>query len=117
MRILLVEDNALTRCMIKALLVKLGHEVTAEAENGREAVKHFTELRPDVVFLDLILPGKSGMEVLGELRNIAPKTQVVVVTAVDQEEIDRQLSDKGILAVLHKPFSFGDLKTLMKGLA
>lgn len=116
MKILLVEDNALTRCMIKALLVKLGHEVTAEAENGSEAIKHFTELKPDVVFLDLILPGKSGVEVLEDLRHVDPKTRVVFITAIDQKEIDRRLSGKGVHAILRKPFSFGDFKTLMASL-
>lgn len=117
MKILLVEDNALTRSMIKALLAELGHEVISEAENASEAIKHFMELKPDVVFLDLILPGKSGLEVLKDLRNIAPQTKVVVITAVDQAEIDRLLSDKGIYAILRKPFSFGDFKTLINDLA
>ena len=57
MKVLLVEDNALTRYTIRALLEKLGHEVVAEAEDGDSAVKCFREHTPDVVFLDLILPG------------------------------------------------------------
>ncbi|MDO8804261.1 MAG: response regulator [Elusimicrobiota bacterium] len=113
----MVEDNALTRGMIKTMLAKLGYEDIAEAENGSEAIDHFSEFKPDVVFLDLILPGKSGMGVLEDLRNVAPKTRVVVITAVDQAEIDRQLSDKGIHTILRKPFSFGDFKTLMASLA
>jgi len=116
MRVLLVEDNALTRYTIKSLLVKLGHEVVAEAEDGQEAVKYFTELRPDVVFLDLILPGKSGVEILGDLRAVDPAARIVVVTAVEQDEIDRRLADKGVNAILRKPFSYEDFKALMKDL-
>lgn len=88
-----------------------------EAEDGEKAVQYFTRLKPDVVFLDLILPGKSGVEVLADLRRVDPQTRVVVITAVDQVEIDRQLSGKGIHAILRKPFSFGDFKTLMASLA
>ena len=117
MRVLLVEDNALTRFTIKSLLDKLGHEVVAEAEDGPSAVKFFTELKPDVVFLDLILPGKSGVEILEDLRAVDPAARVVVVTAVEQDEIDRRLADKGVSAILRKPFSFEDFKTLMKNLA
>ena len=117
MKILLVEDNALTRCMIKDLLIKFGHEITAEVENGNEVVKYFTEHKPDVVFLDIILPGKSGMEVLTDLQSLDPKTRIVVITAVDQEELNRQLSGKGIYAILHKPFSFDDFKAVMESLA
>lgn len=117
MKVLLVDDNALTRYTIKSLLDKLGHEVVAEAEDGPSAVKYFRELRPDVVFLDLILPGRSGVEVLEDLRAVDPAARVVVVTAVDQDEIDRRLADKGVCAILRKPFSYDDFKTLMKDLA
>ena len=87
-----------------------------EAEDGDKAVQYFTSLKPDVVFLDLILPGKSGIEVLEDLRRVDPKTRIVVITAVDQVEIDRRLSGKNIHAIIRKPFSFGDFKTLMASL-
>ena len=116
MKILLVEDNALTRGMIKTMLAKLGYEDIAEAENGSEAIKHFTKFKPDVVFLDLILPGKSGMGVLEDLRSVDQKARIVVITAVDQKEIGHQLSNKGIHTILRKPFSFGDFKTLIASL-
>jgi len=117
MRVLLVEDNALTRNTIKALLGRLGHEVVAEAETGTSAAKSFAELKPDVVLLDLILPGRSGLEVLEDLLKLDPRARVVVVTAVDQDEMDRQLLDKGVHAILRKPFSFDDFKAALKGLA
>ncbi|MBI4349828.1 MAG: response regulator [Elusimicrobia bacterium] len=117
MKVLLVEDNALTRNTIKALLAKLGHEIVAEAENGDKAVEQFAEFKPEVVFLDIILPGKSGLEVLDEILEIDPKARVVVITAVDQDEIDNRLYDKGVCAILRKPFSFDDFKVLMKDLA
>lgn len=117
MKVLLVEDNALTRYTIRSLVEKLGHEVVAEAEDAAGAVKSFREHKPDVVFLDLILPGKSGVEILEDLRAVDPAAKVVVVTAVEQEEIDRRLADKGVAAILRKPFSFDDFKALMKGLA
>lgn len=103
--------------MIKDLLIKSGHEVIAEVENGNEVIKYFTEHKPDVVFLDIILPGKSGIEVLTDLQRLDPKTRIVVITAVDQEKINRQLSGKGVHAILHKPFSFDDFKAVMESLA
>lgn len=116
MKVLVVDDNALTRYTIKALLDKLGHEVVAEAETGEQAMGFFSALKPDVVFLDLILPGKSGVEVLEDLRAADPKARIVVITAVDQHELDRRLADKGVVTVLRKPFSFDDFKALMKSL-
>ena len=107
----------MTRHVIKSLLLKLGHEIVGEAEDGEKALRCFTRLKPDVVFLDILLPGRSGIEVLADLRRMDPKTRVVLITAVDQAEIARQLSDKGIHAILRKPFSFGGFKTLMASLA
>jgi len=117
MRVLIVEDNALTRHTIKALLNKLGHEVVGEAEESVGAVRCFTELKPDVVFLDLILPGKSGVEIFEDLRRINPKPKIVILTAVEQEEIDRQLSNKGADAIMRKPFSFEEFKNLLKSIS
>lgn len=116
MKVLLVEDNALTRYTIKSLLLKLGHEVVGEAEDAQSAVEAYRQLKPDVVFLDLILPGRSGVEVLGDLRAVDPAAKIVVVTAVEQDEIDKRLADKGVDAILRKPFSYEDFKTLMRDL-
>ena len=58
MKVLIVEDNALTRYTIKTLLQKMGHEVVGEAEDAESAVKTYKETKPEIVFLDLILPGK-----------------------------------------------------------
>lgn len=107
----------MTRYVIKTILTKLGHEIVGEADTGEKAVQFFTSLKPDVVFLDLILPGKSGLEVLEELRSVDPETRIVIITAVDQVEIDRRLSGKGVQAILRKPFSYGDFKTLMISLS
>ena len=117
MKVLIVDDNALTRYTIKSLLNKLGPEVVGEAEDAAGAIRCFTELKPDVVFLDIILPGRSGVEILEELRRINPKSKIVILTAVDQKETDRQLSSKGAAAVMHKPFSFKELENLFKSFA
>ena len=69
------------------------------------------------MLLDIVLPGKSGVELLEELRKICPGVRVAVITAVEQDEIDRRLADKGVAAILRKPFSFDDFKALMKDLA
>lgn len=113
MKILLVDDNLLTRSMIKDLLTEMGHQVTAEAENGNEAVKFFTEFKPELVLLDLIMPGKSGLETLEEIRTLDPGARVVMVTAVQQDAMTQQLLEKGAAAVLHKPFMYEELAEVL----
>ncbi|MEI7480790.1 MAG: response regulator [Elusimicrobiota bacterium] len=110
MKALIVEDNALMRYTIKSLLLKLGHEVVGEAGDAESAINAYTALKPEVVFLDLILPGRSGVEILEVLRGLDPKIKVVVVTAIEQTELDRKLSNKGVMTVIRKPFSYEEFK-------
>jgi two-component system chemotaxis response regulator CheY len=87
--------------------------VVGEAENGDEAVKVFAEQKPELVMLDMIMPGKTGLETLQEIRVLDPKAKVVMVTAVQQEALTQELLAKGALAILHKPFMYGDLEAVL----
>jgi len=116
-KIIIVDDNEITRDLMKAILQAMGHEVTGEADNGNDAVEIFKEQRPDLVLLDLIMPGKTGLQVLEEIRAINPAARVVMVTAVQQEGISKTLLEKGAVAVLNKPFSYSEFEEAMKRLA
>ena len=110
MKVLIIDDNALTRYTIKSLLQKLGHEVVGEAEDGDSALKLYAGLKPEIVLLDLILPGKSGVEILEDIRKMDPAARVVIISAVEQDELDRRLLDRGVTAVIRKPFSYEEFK-------
>lgn len=110
MKFLIVEDNALTRFTIKSIVESMGHQVVAEAEDAEGAMKGFAESKPDIVLLDLILPGKSGVEILADIKKKDPSARVLVITAVEQAEIDRRLSEKGAAGILRKPFSVEEFK-------
>ncbi|MBI4802116.1 MAG: response regulator [Elusimicrobia bacterium] len=110
MKILIVDDNVMIRGMLRDLLEQMGHEVAGEAEESEGAIRVFTAVRPEVVFLDLIMPGKSGIEVLEELRKIDPGAKIVIVTAVEQERMDKKIFEKGVNAIIRKPFSYEELE-------
>jgi len=114
MKVLIVDDNASTRNVLNVILTKAGHEVVGEAEDGQTALKAFVELRPDVVLLDIIMPGISGIVVLEEMRRIDPSAKVIMLTAVDQDEVTRELESKGAAAMIFKPFTYEDLKTALE---
>lgn len=113
MKVLIVEDNELMRYTIRAVLTELGHEVAGEAEDGETAVRMYKEFKPDIVFLDLILPGRSGVDIMDDLRKIDPKARVVIVTALEQDEMDRKLFSKGAAAIIHKPFSYEEFRKVI----
>jgi DNA-binding NarL/FixJ family response regulator len=85
-RILIADDHPLTRDALAALLVQQGFEVVGDAASGDEAIVGARRLQPDLVLLDLTMPGMDGLTALPRIREEAPSCEVVVLTASDAEE-------------------------------
>jgi DNA-binding NarL/FixJ family response regulator len=84
-RVLLVDDHDLFRTGLRNLLEEQGVQIVGEAGNGADAVRYVRELAPDVVVMDLNMPGMSGVEATRQITSIAPLTRVVVLTISDQD--------------------------------
>jgi AmiR/NasT family two-component response regulator len=107
-RVVIGEDEALIRLDLKEMLEEEGFEVVAEAADGKAAVELATDLRPDLVILDVkmpILDGISAAEQIASAR-VAP---VVILTAFSQRELVERARDAGAMAYLVKPFTKTDL--------
>jgi DNA-binding NarL/FixJ family response regulator len=88
LRVLLVDDHDLFRSGLRSLLEEQGLQVVGEADNGREALRLVGELAPDVVVMDLKMPGLTGVETTRQVTSIAPRTRVVVLTiSVDDDDV------------------------------
>jgi len=85
-RVLLVDDHDLFRTGLRNLLEEQGVHVVGEAANGQDAVRSVREAAPDVVVMDLNMPGMTGVEATREITSFAPLTRVVVLTISDQDE-------------------------------
>jgi two-component system nitrate/nitrite response regulator NarL len=85
-RVLIVDDHPLTRDALGRLLAAHGFEVVGEAGGGEDAVRLARELAPDLVLLDLSMPGLGGLDALPLLREAAPGCEVVILTASEDEE-------------------------------
>jgi DNA-binding NarL/FixJ family response regulator len=85
-RILLVDDHPLTRSALSGLLQQHGFDVVGEAADGEQAIERAARLRPDLILLDLSMPGLDGLSALPRLREAAPDCEVVVLTASGTEE-------------------------------
>lgn len=112
MRVLIAEDEALIRMDLREMLTEEGHEVVGEARDGAEAISLARELAPDIIFMDVKMPGTDGLEaarVISEER-IAP---VVMVTAFSQQSYVDGAADAGALAYLVKPFTKRDIVPAM----
>jgi len=86
MRVLLVDDHPITRNALSALLGQHDFTVVGEAADGAEAVELARKLRPQLVLLDLSMPGLGGLEALPRIRDAAPECEVVVLTASGTEQ-------------------------------
>jgi DNA-binding NarL/FixJ family response regulator len=85
-RILIVDDHPLTRSALSALLKQHDFDVVGEASDGEHAIERARELNPDLILLDLSMPGMNGLEALPKLREAAPGSEVVVLTASGTED-------------------------------
>lgn len=96
LRILIVDDHAVVRRGVRALLESQdGWEVCGEADNGPEAIEKVADLKPDVVVLDVSLPGLNGLEATPHILKASPNTEVLVLTMHHSEELARQVLRSG----------------------
>src|SRR5258706_2501765 len=108
LRVLIAEDEALTRTILRARLEKLGHTVVAEAENGAQAVEAAQASKPDVIIMDIRMPEMDGIEAARQIVQESP-CAILFLTAFSEDSLVEQASDAGALAYLMKPFRKEDL--------
>lgn len=112
-RILIVEDDAMVCEMICSVVEGLGYIVAGRAAEGEEAVSLVSQLRPDLVLMDLRLPGIDGVEATARINAVCP-TPVVVLTAYDTPDFVSRAIDAGVGAYLLKPPEADELARAMK---
>jgi len=103
-RVLITDDAAFMREMLREILTGGGYEIVAEAADGEEALARYGEHHPDVVTLDIVMPGKSGLEVLRELTATDPSACVVMCSALGQEALVMEALEAGAKEYIIKPF-------------
>lgn len=109
-RTLLVDDHLLARAGIRALLESLpGYNVIGECADGTEAVSMARALAPDLILLDLMMPGLSGIEVARHIRSFNPDTKILMLSVVDRQESANKALEAGANGYLAKDFIFDEL--------
>jgi two-component system, chemotaxis family, chemotaxis protein CheY len=112
-KVLVVDDSALSRRILRTILQQGGNDVT-EAEDGLTAIEKYYLENPDVVFLDMIMRGMTGLEVLANLKRIDEHARVIVATADIQDSTRQLAQEKGAAAFVTKPFSGDQVLTALK---
>mgnify|MGYP001194201144 CR=1 FL=1 len=103
-RILVVDDAAFMRMMIKDILTKNGYEVVGEAADGVQAVERYQELKPDLVTLDITMPEMDGITALKKIKEIDPQAKVIMCSAMGQQAMVIDAIQAGAKDFIVKPF-------------
>ena len=102
--ILICDDAAFMRMMIKDILTKNGYNVAGEAENGQKAVEKFKEVNPDLVLMDITMPEMDGIQALKEIKKIDGGAKVIMCSAMGQQAMVIESIQSGAKDFIVKPF-------------
>ena len=102
--ILICDDAAFMRMMIKDILSKNGYNVAGEAENGAKAVEQYAELKPDLVLMDITMPEMDGIQALKKIKESDPSALVIMCSAMGQQAMVIESIQAGAKDFIVKPF-------------
>ena len=102
--ILICDDAAFMRMMIKDILTKNGYNVVGEAENGAKGVEKFNELKPDLVLMDITMPEMDGIQALKKIKEMDPNASVIMCSAMGQQAMVIEAIQSGAKDFIVKPF-------------
>ena len=104
-KIMLVDDAAFMRMMVKNTLMKSGYDNFVEAQDGAEAVKNYEEENPDMVIMDITMPNMDGLQALKAIKGNHPDAKIVMCTAMGQESMVVDAIKSGAKDFIVKPFN------------
>ncbi|NLO75682.1 MAG: response regulator [Clostridia bacterium] len=102
--VLLVDDAAFMRMILREILTKGGYNVVGEAENGIIAVTKYKELRPDIVTMDITMPEMDGITAVKEIKKINPNAKIIMCSAMGQQAMVIEAIQSGARDFIVKPF-------------
>lgn len=102
--ILIVDDAAFMRMMIKEILSKNGFEVVGEANDGLEAIEKYKELKPDLITMDITMPEMDGIAALKEIKKLDSNAKIIMCSAMGQQAMVIDAIQAGAKDFIVKPF-------------
>ena len=112
--VLIVDDSKVMRSLIRAIFIKLGHEVIGEATTGLEGFDKYISLNPDLITMDITMPVLNGIETLKKIKEHDPNAKVILLTANLQGAKLNEAISAGADGYLFKPLQEEELKSLLE---
>lgn len=104
-QVLVVDDDSIIRETLRILLRSNGFDVVGEASDGIKAMQMLRKHKPDIVLLDISMPGASGLDVLEEIRSELPEVNVVMISGEAKSDIVKKAIEGGAIGYIVKPFN------------
>lgn len=112
-RVLIIDDSSFQRKIISSILAAEGYEIIC-AENGVEGLKNVADLHPDMIVLDLLMPGMNGTEVMEQIHRQGFQIPIIVLTADIQESTKQRCIEMGAARFINKPVKKDELRTAVR---
>lgn len=112
-KVLIVDDQFGIRILLNEVLQKEGYE-TYQASNGNQALENVTNHSPDLVLLDMKIPGMDGIEILKRMKKLDQNIRVIIMTAYGELDMIQEAKDLGALTHFAKPFDIDDIRSAVK---
>ncbi|MGJ7920949.1 response regulator [Neobacillus sp. LXY-4] len=103
-RILIVDDAKFMRMILTNILKKADHEVVGEGENGKEGVRLYAEVQPDLVTMDITMPEMGGVDAVKEIKQQYPDAKIIMCSAMGQQKMVVEAIEAGAKDFIVKPF-------------
>lgn len=103
-KIMICDDAAFMRMMIKDILTKNGYEIVAEAENGAVAVEKYPDAKPDLVLMDITMPDMDGIQALKKIKELDASANIIMCSAMGQQAMVIEAIQSGAKDFIVKPF-------------
>lgn len=116
-RVLIADDALFMREMIKEIIQQDGYEVVGEAANGSEAVSKHRQLKPDITTMDIVMPIKSGIQAVQDIRKECSEARIIIISALGQDSLVIEALEAGAKDFIVKPFKAGKVLEVMKKVA
>jgi two-component system chemotaxis response regulator CheY len=110
---LVVDDAAFMRVVLKDILTASGFENIVEAPDGAAAITAYQQHRPDLITMDINMPGTDGMQALRQILQMNPAAKVIMVTSVEQKHVIQEAIKLGARDYIVKPFERGMVATVI----
>lgn len=114
--VIVIEDDPDTAELLCEFLEIKGIKVLGKGYDGKEAVELYSKLKPDILFIDVMMPKYDGFYALEQIRKIDPHSKIIMVTADLTTDTSRILDDLKATALIYKPYEFNDIVTMIEKL-